>query len=372
MIRLSATIQLLKAGLESDEMGKLSLVTLSSSSDQGNNVSGTMDSITNTKKQIKHPFIFGRSILGQGDTFYAQLGYFMGGQLSSEEETREGEYLFPISYELTLTGEAISAITFSFDDLHNEYPYSIIVDDVEYKDDDPNWTILLQSKNTHTVIINNWNTANHPIIISGIYVELTLNVNKANTQSIDFSYFDRADKNLPSYGIYSNSGNIDLIDTSGEIRDYIDLDILKRGLTVKFYLEDTLSKVKQQIGQYITDDWDYNTYTQETTVSLTDGLQDWQDILLDEIGYNVETGTAITFGEFYSILHNLTPTHYEMLSLSELDEKTKKHLNLSYLAFPMLEQCSLWEAWDKFCVAMQGHIYKLPNGKTTFVYSEEQ
>lgn len=372
MIKLSATIQLLKAGLESDEKGTLNLVTLADWSDKGNNISGAMDSITNTKKSIRHPFIFGRSILGKGDTFFAQLGYFMGGQLSAETETREGEYLFPEAYSLTLTGTSISAITFSFDDLHGEYPYSMTVDGVEYFDDDPNWTILLEPKNGHTVEITNWNTPDHPIIISGIYVELTLDVSKRNTQNIDFSYFDRADTNLPSYGIYSNSGSINLIDTDGEIKDYIDLDILKSGLVVKIFLEDTLTKVKQQIGQYVTDDWDYSPYTQETTVSLTDGLQEWQDIMIDEIGYDVENGKSMTFGVFYSILQNLTPENFKMLSLSELDEKTRNHLNSSVLVYPMLQQGSLWNAWDKFCTAMQGHIYKLPNGKTTFVYSEEQ
>lgn len=370
MIRLSATIQLLKAGLESDEKGELSLVTLSSNSEQGNNISGAMNSITNTKKNIKHPFIFGKSILGKGDTFFAQLGYFMGGQLSAKTAAREGEYLFPISYELTLTGKSISAITFSFDDLHGEYPYSMIIDGKEYRDDDPNWTVLLSPKNTHTVQINNWNTPDHPIIISGIYVELTLIANRRNTQNIDFSYFDRADTNLPSYGIYSNNGSIDLIDTDGEIKDYIDLEILKNGLVTKIYLEDTLSKVKQQIGQYVTDNWDYNAYTQETSVSLTDGLQEWQDIILDGIGFDAEKGTSMTFAEFYKILYDLTPDKYEMISLDELDEITRNRLNSAVLAYPMLQQCSLWTAWDNFCVAMQGHIYKLPNGKTTFVYSE--
>lgn len=378
MIKLSATIQLLKAGLESDEKGKLELVTLADWSDKGNNISNAgeesiyMDNITNTKKPIRHPFIFGRSTLGNGDTFFAQLGYFMGGQLSASGKTRDGEYMFTTSYKLTLSGEAISAITFAFDDLHGEYPYSMMVDGTEYFDDDAAWTILLEPKSEHTVIISNWNTPNHPIIISGIYVELTLDIDRRNTQNIDFSYFDRADTNLTSYGIYSNGGSINLIDINTNIKDYIDLQILKNGLVVKLYLEDTLSKVKQQIGQYVTDDWDYNPYTQETTVSLTDGLQEWQDIMIDEIGYDVENGKSMTFGSFYSILRNLTPENYEMLSLDELDEKTKNHLNSSVLVYPMLQQGSLWNAWDKFCVAMQGHIYKLPNGKTTFVYSEEQ
>lgn len=365
MITLTAKIELLKSGLESVQNGVLENGTINLS---GNNASAEIGAVVGVKRNVKRPFVFGKSVLGGGDKYYGELDYYMGGQLCDND----GNFAEP--YTITVSGQSISAITFAFDDLNGAFPKSIIVDkDTPYEktivDDDPTWTIILDSVDTHTITISNWNTPNSMLILTGIYIDVVLNIDRRNMQRLERTIADRADFLLPSFGIISNTGNIDFIDFDGEVRDYAEQQILKSGLTVEISLNNTLYGNSEHIGIFYTNKWTYDNNNRAVSVSLKDDLEEWQEINIEPIEFDLVNKQSKTMKYFYEYLHSLTPNKYDMLSFDELDDNTKQVLTETVIKYPYLEGGSLWSQWQKLCAVCQLHIYKNNQGRTVCVYA---
>lgn len=358
MITLTAKIELLKSGIGNGENGTLSGVSMSPSTLSGNNASAEIGAIMGFKSPIKKPFVFGKSVLGGGDKYYGQLDYFMGGQLSDEN----GD--FANSYTITVSGSDINAITLAFDDLNGAYPKSIIVDEKPIVDDDPFWTVGLATLDEHTITISNWNKPNSPLIISGIYIDLTIDIDRKNIQSLECSIFDRADISLPSYGIISNTGSIAFNDIDGEVRDYAEQQILKSGLNVTIALNNTLTKASQTVAVLKTADWDYDSYNRAVTVSLKDDLEEWQEINVPTVEYVPTISTSKSAEWFYRYLHEKTPSKFNMLSFESLDSATKAILSGITIQYPFLESDTLWNEWQKLCTLCKLYIYKNSVGNT--------
>lgn len=375
MITLTAQIELLKSGTGNGDNGILSGVSLSPSTLSGNNASAEIGAVLGSKKTIKKPFVFGKSFLGGGDKYYGELDYFMGGQLSNDNGN------FANEYTLYLRGYEIKSITIAFDDLNNAFPKSIVVNkdtasETTITDDDPLWTTRLPApiiNNTgnqyYTLTISNWNKPNSPLIISGIYIDLTIEIDRKNVQSLECSIFDRADISMPSFGIISNTGNIAFNDVDGEVRDYAEQQILKSGLNVTISLNNTLTKASQTVAVLKTADWDYDSYNRAVTVSLKDDLEEWQEINIAEIYFDLKSQQSKTLKYFYEYLHERTPSQYNMLSFNELDSKTQDILQNTTIRYPYLEKGTLWQQWSKLCEVAQLHIYK-ENNRTICVYNE--
>lgn len=366
MITLTARIELFKSGTGNGENGTISDVSLSPFTLSGNNASADINAVKGSKKTIKKPFVFGKSVLGAGDKYYGQLDYFMGGQLSDDNGN------FANAYTITVNGSNINAITLAFDDLNGAYPKSIVIDentDNPYVDDDPFWTISLDSGSSHKFTISNWNKPNSPLIISGIYIDLDIEIDIRNKVRLERSLFDRADINLPSYGIISNTGSIAFNDIDGEVKDYAEQQILKSGLNVTISLNNTLTKASQTIGVLKTADWDYDSYNRAVTVQLKDYLEEWQDIMVTEFYFDLKSGASKTLKYYYEFLYNLTPQKFNMLSFNELDTKTQNILENTVIRYPYLNRDNLWRQWNKLCQVAQSHIYT-QNNRTIFKYNE--
>lgn len=363
MITLTARIELLKSGIRSGESGIISDISLSPNPLSGNNVSALLRNVIGYKAPIKKPFVFGKSVLGGGDKYFDYLDYFMGNQLSAEN----GNFANP--YTISVMGSNIRAITFAFDDLNGAYPKSMIVDGTEYVDDDPLWTMVLRGNSKHTFIISNWNKPDSPLVISGIYINLDIKIDRRNVVKIERGLFDRADISLPSYGIISNTGRIEFNDIDGEVRDYAELQILNSGLNVEISVENTPTKAKQVIGVLKTADWNYDSYDKEVSVELKDDLEEWQEINVAEIYFDLKSYQSKTLKYFYEYLYNKTPSKYNMLTFTELDSKTQDILNNTVIQYPYLEKGTLWQQWTKLCEVAQLHIYK-QNTRTICIYNE--
>lgn len=359
MITLTATIELLKSSEKGGTNGDLEGATINYS---GTNVSSEIGAVLGSKRRIARPFVFGKSVLGKGDYLASNIGYFMGKQLSNENGN------FDNPYTITVSGTNINAITLAFDDLNGAYPKSITIDGQLFVDDDPSWTIPLSTADTHTIIISNWNNPYSPLIISGIYIDLNIEINRRNIQSIERSIFDRADTSMPSFGIISNPGSIDFIDFNGEVKDYAEQQILKSGLDVTIYLNNTLTKFSEVIAKLKTADWNYDSYNRAVSVSLKDDLEEWQEINVKAINYDPRTPQSQSCEWFYRRLWEQTPSKYNMQSFAELDEETQNVLSNTIIQYPFLESGSLWNEWDKLCQTCLLHIYKNSNGKTICHY----
>lgn len=253
----------------------------------------------------------------------------------------------------------------------------------DYSDNDPIWTIFdLPEESFYKIEISNWNVPNYPLVITGIYAEVSIEIDRRNLISISRSIFDRSDLKLPSWGIISNTGNIEFNDTDGEIRDYAEQLLLESGLKCEIKLNNTLvDGASQTIGVFETDEWDYDNDNRVVSVSLKDDLEEWQDINVAEISYDPRKIEHKPFKWFYVELWKLTSNrfyaeediygngNYNMLAFDELDTDTQDILQNAYIQYPLLESGSLWESWQKLCEVCQLHIYKDNNGVVVCRYN---
>lgn len=366
MITLTAKINLI-----SDNHGTLTSV---SSNVSKNNVSSELGAILGVKSKGSKPFILGLSKLNSLDTFQDNLDYFIGSEFSNENGEFETPYVFNIS------GNQISSLTIEFDTLNNRHPNKINIDGIEYTDNDSIFTITLESANNHTITIDNWNTPNYPIVVLGIYVNITIDIDYRNLISLNRNITYRSDNKLPSYGIISNAGNLEFNDISGEIKDYAEQLILTTDLKVEIYLNNTLANVQERIGVFETRDWDYDNDNRSVSVSLKDDLEEWQDIQVEGINYDprkpfevIENGSMDNLYKWLQAQDEngnyRTPLKYQMLSFNELDVKTQEILENTKINYPLLENGTLWQQWEKLCQVCGLYIYKNNEGKTVCSYT---
>ena len=359
MITLTAKINLLS--------GNNKALSLASTNLSGNNISSKLSDIVGVKKQGSNPFIIGASKLGDGSTFSDGVDYFIGDQLSDKNGYFETPYDIVINCPTTLT-----AFEISFDKINNRHPAKIFVDGKEYINDDAVFTVSVLSGDTHRITIDNWNSPKYPLVITGIYVEVSIDIDRRNLISISRSIFDRSDLKLPSWGIISNTGNIEFNDTDGEIRDYAEQLILQSGLKCEIKLKNTLvDGASETIGLFETDEWDYDNDNRVVSVSIKDDLEEWQDISVEEISYDPRKIESKPFKWLYEHLWAITTANnnYTMLAFDELDTDTQGVLQNTYIQYPLLESGSLWESWQKLCEVCQLHIYKDNNGVVVCRYN---
>jgi hypothetical protein len=269
-----------------------------------------------------------------------------------------------------------NSLTIAFDTANGRHPRSIYVDGTEYVDDDAIFTIFnLSETESHSITITNWNVANSPIVITGIYVEISIDINKRNLISFNGEIFDRSDLKFPSFGVISNVGNIAFKDLDGEIRDYAEQLVLTSDLKVMVWLNNTLAKTRQQIGEFSTKEWDYDNDNRSVSVSLKDDLEKWQNIDVDGFGYYQAQETnqkAQSAKWFYTKLYQITVENgfSNMCAFGDLDIATQNILSTTFIEYPTLKSGSLWAQWQKLSEICQLHIYKNDKGIIVCEYNE--
>lgn len=199
----------------------------------------------------------------------------------------------------------------------------------------------------------------------------TIVVNQNNIRSISREIIDRADIKMPNWGIISNTGNLEYIDSSGETLQYAEQMLLEGGLSCEIYLNNYITGNSTLIAKFETQDWSYDNDNKTVSVSLKDDLEDWQEMYVEPIYYNPNDLTAKPFSQLYEYLWNLTDRRgtgtgqFNMLSLQEMelvDSALKTRLERLYCKYPLLEKGTLWQSWEKFCIATQTKIYKNSSG----------
>ena len=177
------------------------------------------------------------------------------------------------------------------------------------------------------------------------------------------SIFDRADLKLPSFGIISNVGNVEFNDIDGTVLGYAEQGLLEKGPKCEIWLSNTLEDgVSMQIGEYETDEWKYDDENKTFNVSIKDDLEEWQNIDVEGINYDISKPIVQPLSYIYNYLYDKTVVNYPMLSLGELDSETNLLLTTTYLKYPLLNKATLWEQWTKLCQVAQLHIYKNNKG----------
>lgn len=196
-----------------------------------------------------------------------------------------------------------------------------------------------------------------------------INLNYKNSVSVERTILGRSNISMPSWGIISNTGNLRFIDTDGSIKNLAEQRLLKSGLQAIIYLENTLTSARNQIGEFLTDKWQYDNENRTVSVSLKDELRDWQDIIISPIRYNPYREKNYRCKWLYNYLYELTPSKYNMLPFESLDETTQNILSGTEFEFLVLHSKNLWNGWAQLCQACQCYIHKNNLGQTVFKYT---
>lgn len=366
MITLTARINL----LSTSGAGTISSAEPKENTPQGNNISAGIP--VGQKKAVGNPFLLGISKLNEGDTYSGGEDYFIGSVCANASGT------FTTQYEITVSGSGISAFTICFDEQHGRFPHSITVDNVVYTDDDPNYTISVQSDNSHTIVIDNWNTPNYPLVISGIYVDLSIDLDYSRITSVSRTIRERGEVGMPSWGIISNGGELEFNDYDGEVLDYIEQGILKSGVEVTINLNNTLFgktqsgewAVSEQVAKYYVDTINYDVNNKSVSIEIKDRIEKLQDINNIQFQVNPLSYAAMRFSEIYQYLQGkVVEAGVDMVAYNDLDEDTKNALT-GYVATPITDSGnSLWQLLNKFAIATQTHLYVRADGVLTCRYN---
>lgn len=325
-----------------------------------NNISSDISSVLGVEKKAIRPFLVSSSGIDVMETVENRVDYFIGSVVSSSTKQ------FSTPYILTTNGSC-EEITIVFDEANIQYPTSITVDGTiyEYERNDCKYVVKVgTTESTHTIVIDNWSVANEPLVITGIYSSLSYVADYSSLTDIEGQHKDRANTSMPSYGIYSNSGSMSVNDAKGILKNYIESRIIKQGMPLTITLEDTLSGLKQVVGQYITTDWDYDYINKVATCTIKDNLEELQNINLNVVPYQSFVGS--TGKDLYNMMKSQTPSRFKFVSYDNLNDATKQKLEKLKLANLYIDGSSTWARWSDFCLAMQSHIYSDYNGNTTF------
>lgn len=318
--------------------------------------------IGNKNVSVGNPFILGVSKLGDGSYYTDTLPYFLGSELSKSNRK------FTNPYIITFTGNNLEQAVIVFDKDNNRHPNTIIVDGETFYDDDPQFEIKFKSGiDTHEVIIDNWNTPNVPFIITSIYTNVNIEIDNSNLLSFSSDIIDTSNMKYPAFGIISNSANMEVLDKDESILDLIAYQVLHSGAEVSVQINNTDSNRSNQLCSMKIRELDYDNANRKVSILLKDNLEEWQDINVEPIYYDPSNPKSEYARYFYDYLYEKTTAlGYEF---EELDEETKNILDTNLIKYPLLENGTLWDGWDKLCQLCFLYIYANNLGKIVVKYN---
>lgn len=327
-----------------------SVLFLSGESYVGNtNVSTELNNVINKKSSGDNVFLLGLTKFKERGTYVDdKVDYYIGDIFSDSN----GSFSSIYEFSLKTTADA-SFVVIYFDTFNNEYPPTVIVDyNTTYYLNSPTLCLKIDGYETHSISIPNWNKPNRPLVING--VQTFVDVNNRNLISIDFSGQDRSDTSLPSFGIKSNSGYLEMFDTDGIIESMRNLGVLSNS-AINIYLN---AKDRQdQIGGFYISNIDKNRQTLKTKIDFQDILLSWENIEIRSYPLNEFLEGISSYDFINKILeeNDITMVH------SRDGER--------YIPYPYIEGGSAWAVLTKFCELTGSYICCDKIGMPTMHYN---
>ena len=212
------------------------------------------------------------------------------------------------------------------------------------------------------------------MIVDKITAKLTLTdgtnitFDKTNMKSMQSLSQSTSDASTIYYGCMPSTGSIEIIDTNGTIRSYIEQGLIDTSkVELDIYINDNI------IRHHVSTDSDYVEEDKSFKISLGDLLDLWSEINFNGYYYPEHSETA------YEMLSNIFISYGysksdidEMLSDVTINEKLqtvsiKNYLDSINIECPYLSQSTFREVIDKFCVLGQLNCYIDITGKPKFI-----
>jgi hypothetical protein len=197
------------------------------------------------------------------------------------------------------------------------------------------------------------------IDVNGTVYEISNNLIK-----ISFSGQDRSDTSLPSWGIKSNSGSLEMYDTDGTFEKLSQEGSLANA-EIRIYLN-IVGTRKVQIGGFYVIGASQNKQTHKTTIEFEDILMSWQQKKQPKY-YNFVASEPVTIA---TIIDAILETHQD-IQLNVFDDKTDLRIQNLYIAYREMQEGTVWAQMTKICEASSCYIYCNEEGIPTIYYGGE-
>ena len=188
-----------------------------------------------------------------------------------------------------------------------------------------------------------------------INIEGTICEISDNLINIQFSGQDRSDPTLPSWGIKSNSGSLEMYDTDESIKKASEQGLLANS-PVNIYLN--VGDRKEQLGGFYVVGANQDKQTHKTTIEFQDALMSWQQKQMPKY-YNFD---ATKVANINNIISSIT-------SLNVSDGNTGSRILSLFINYPQIKEGSLWSQMGKICELGSFYIYCDEYGIPTIHYS---
>lgn len=183
-----------------------------------------------------------------------------------------------------------------------------------------------------------------------------------NLKHLESKIITYGDTTQPSWGIISNRGTLRFVNDE-LAQKIVNTPSLIKNSRVDIFLVNTLKNSSCECGKFKISSWSYDNNTREVTISLSDDLEEWQEISIRNY-YLVSEKTAYDIYENY--LKEETPDKWEF---EPLDKTTRSVLENYIIKYPFFKKDNLWAQFYKLCTACGLTIFKNSKGKVVVSYA---
>lgn len=195
-------------------------------------------------------------------------------------------------------------------------------------------------------------------------------IDKRTLISLKTNIMSRDSVDAPNWGIISNSGDIVFADTMAHFSGFANLGLLKEGLPIEIYLNNSLKKTKNLVYVFYSKRWSYDNDNKTINLYFGDRLEEWQDIVIEPMDVDISNIKSKSAKEIYDWLKNKTPKKYSVNDFSLLDAKTQEVMIKTVIPTPVIRQGNLWEQWCKLCTCCGLYVFVDKNNNVTCRYME--
>lgn len=359
MARISVTLQLNEHG--TDEITSMT-------ADVGvNNVSKAVVWGSTSRNAGFNGICIGKWQIGEAGYLIAQSTGYNGFLFSPTDSDGLGEL------ELTFTGTAIDSITFYGDPSSGQWATEAILDEGTLYEttafsDDYIWSIIFsEPASSHTVKFTKWERPDYNMLFT--HMEIFPNTmsfdNKHIKEFTSLSQSNSDPKNV-FYGVLPNSGNINIIDRDGEIRDYaVEGYLNKQTFSIVISIND------KEIQHHITVDSPYYNNKNLLELDLTNSLSQWDNIKCLGFSHDFVVTLYDTLNTMLSIsgfdeeeIEGMLDT---VINIGGEDVTVKQYLERIIVEDEEIVESSLREAVDKICNIALLQVIENDNGEIKFI-----
>lgn len=291
----------------------------------------------------KKPFLLGNSAFGDNSVLMSSYP----GIIDSDQSSYNGS----CDYNIYIINSNIKNIKIYFDTAVGEYATSIqlITNTLDITVANTNPSVFEYNFDDYVdslrIQILKWSAVGKNVIINAIIAGFSeqRTYTERDIKNLVCSQEISGDNTLPSFGLIGQYGSFKIMDRKNELLDFMNKNMLRDNSEITIKYNGNL------IGTFYSKSWTYEEKSKSFSVQLEDKTKDLNNILVPRLGY-VSMMSALDL--IYILLGY--SNYKDLVETAEL-------FGIWIQDFYM-EECSLYEAFNKFCQLTQTCLFVNQDG----------